>query len=103
MATMLDDFLHMNVEGADTMRGLRLLEVKEGALTAVFGPILSTMVMSTVPICIPNPAVEKIKYYAQNWATVSHDDRRDVIGALKAGKKIGMTAVKIVALISRFA
>ena len=109
MATMLNDYNNMNVEGADMKRGAVLLMLMDGAIMAIPGVsvlmdvMLNSTVCSLIPMHMPNPTLEKIKEYNRTWESVPSVDRRDVIAALRRAVRCGkcaLTAAKLVAMLA---
>lgn len=92
MATMLDDYQHMDIRGADVKNGLKL----------VFGDSAVSPLIIESPICPTTPVFldlvgmgcltmwqigRKVKDYNKRWADVPYSEKRDVVAALRTATK----------------
>ena len=116
MATMLEDYRHMDVRDADVKNGFRLV------FGAAEAKALASAVIHTMPIAAISPTMAKISFgallgsmhgvmatmkvgsvvkdYNKRWADVPKDEKRDVIAALRAATKTAKYAALAAKLVA---
>ena len=87
MSTMLDDFQHMDVRGADAGRGRSLLGITlgDGAIACTSDPLCYNPIFSLVRGAIgTGNVIKKIHYYKNNWSQTSTSNKRDIVAGLRS-------------------
>ena len=97
MVTMLEDYRHMDIRGADLKKGFKLvygdavmnkvIEVTSNILTSFFFPVSKPPALLTV--------ARKVKDYNDRWSNIPLCEKRDVIAALRMSTKVGITTAKV--------
>ena len=102
MSTMLEDYQHMDIRGADVKNGLKLvfgateaearvmakktfpLTCPPGPVAPVLGPGAFLCIIGAVKIW---QIGRKVKDYNKRWADVPCSEKRDVVAALRTATK----------------
>ena len=96
MATMLEDFRHMDVRGADLANGSKL--VYGDAVTNMALGLMNILTSFSLPVSSPSAMLtvyRKVREYNCRWPNISPCEKRDVIAALRMSTKVGIATAKV--------